>query len=981
MLQHLFAGISAAIALVGACGVAAPVLALDPQRAIQQYAHAWYQEQLPQNTVLAIVQRRDGSMWFATYGGIARHSGAEFQVIDKRNAKTLESTAITALLEDGTGTLWVATLNGGLYRIRGNGLIPERVELPAVVESVFAIAEDTRGALWLGTNAGVLRRDATGSTLFGEAEGIARVPIRAMTADANGGVWVAMDGAGVVHFHDGRIEALGIADGLPDLGVFAVQFDRDGVLWVGTQAGLVRYRDGRFEPEPAAAGLVGKRIYALLGDRAGNLWATADGLGLCRLNTTGFGCDQDIEGLSHDVVRSMFEDREGNLWIGATTSGVHRISDSKLATTVGALDSNSVRAVLEDHAGVLWAGTDGAGLARVRGGSLVPYEHNSRLPSTFIRSLHGDASGALWVGSIAGLSRLSPDGGVASWGKHSGLPGAIVFAMASDGGKGLWIGTSGGLAFLRDDRAEFIRSTGPNDIRSLHQDRNGRLWIGQRSGLQCLSAGSVDRCGTDGLPNTSVFAFHETSDAMWMGTSKGLMRLRNGTLTRYTEADGLYDDDLFTVLDDGLGNFWTSSNRGIARMAQSDFVAYDRGAIPALRPQWFGKHDGMLSSQANGASQSPGARGRDGRLWFGTTRGVVVVDPAHLRRNDVQPLVSIERVVVDTVATERDKVRRLAPGVEKLEFHYAAMSYVSPAAVRYRYRLDGVDRDWVDADSRRVAYYTNLSPGNYVFRVTASNNDGVWNESGDTLAFSITPYFHQTNWFRALLAVVALAALMAVFRVRLWRVRAKERELTRVVAERTNELREANAALTSLASLDGLTGIGNRSTFDAALARMWDDHQQRGASLALLLCDIDAFKNYNDTYGHQAGDAALIRVAAVLQAHARPGVDIAARYGGEEFVLLLSDRSVEDALLEAARLLEAVRQLGISHLTSPAGPRVTLSIGVAAIVPDADTSAAQSLWSADQALYRAKGAGRDRLALATLSARDVVLPSDAEMSR
>lgn len=969
-----------AVTLLLTLGLAAPLSALDPGRAIQQYTHAWYQDQLPQNTVVDIVQRRDGSMWFATYGGIARHSGAEFQVIDKRNAHALRSIAITALLEDDAGTLWIATLNGGLYRIRGNESPLERVKLPDAIQSVFAIAEDTSGALWFGTNAGVLRWDANGTRLFGEAEGIARVPIRAMTADAQGGVWVAMDGAGVAHFLNGAIDTLGIVDGLPDLGVFDVQLDRDGMLWVATQTGLVRYRDGRFEKVPAAARLDGKRIYTLLGDRAGNLWATADGLGLCRLNDRGFDCDQDIEGLSHDVVRSMFEDREGNLWIGATTSGIHRISDSKLATAVGMLDSNSVRAVFEDVAGTLWAGTDGAGLAILRGGRLVLSEHNKRLPSTFTRALFGDASGSLWVGSVVGLSRIEPDGNVSSWGKSSGLPGAIVFAIESDGGGGLWLGTQGGLGHLRDGQIERVRSAGSNDIRSLHRDRAGRLWIGQRSGLQCLTGVRADRCGTDGLPNTSVFAFHESLDAMWMGTSKGLMRLRNGTLSRYTEADGLIDDDLFTLLDDGAGNFWTSSNRGIARLAHADIVAFDNGAIPALRPQSFGKNDGMLSSQANGASQSPGVRGRDGRLWVGTTRGVVMVDPAHLRRNELQPLVAVERVFVDTVDTPREQLQRIGPGIEKLEFHYAAMSYQSPAAVRYRYRLDGFDRAWVDAGARRVAYYTNLRPGRYAFRVIAANNDGVWNESGATLAFSITPHFYETAWFRVLLALIILTTLVLVYRVRVWRVRANERELTRVVAERTNELREANAALTHLAARDGLTGIGNRSTFDAALARMWDDHLGRSGTLSFLLCDIDAFKNYNDTYGHQAGDAALIRVAAVLQAHARSHDDVAARYGGEEFALLLADCTLEEALAVATSLLDAVRQLGISHLTSPTAPHVTMSVGVAALVPDAQATAAQALWSADQALYRAKGAGRDRLAVASLSAREVVLPSDAAVS-
>ncbi len=950
-------------AIVGCAllALATPATALDPERAIQQYTHAWYREQLPQNTVLAIVQRRDGSMWFATYAGVARHSGAEFRVVDKRNASALQSAAITALLEDDAGTLWIATLNGGLYRIRGAGTTVEPVPLSPEVESVFAIAQDSGGSMWFGTNAGVVRRDARGLRRFGEADGIARVPIRAMTADDNGGIWVALDGAGVAHFRDGVPELLGLEEGLPDLGVFDVQADRDGVIWAGTQAGLRRFRDGRFAQVPAAAALEGKRIYTLLGDRDGNLWATADGLGLCRLNARGFHCDQEIEGLSHDVVRSMVEDREGNLWIGATTSGVHRISDSKLATAIGKLDSNSIRAVHEDAAGTIWAGTDGAGLAIVHNGELVPYGYNTRLPSTFIRALTGDAQGNLWAGSIVGVSRIEPDGRVTSWKKSSGLPGAIVFAIVPDRAGGFWMGTSGGLARLQDGRLERIAVAGPNDIRSLQLDRGGRLWIGQRSGLQCLLDGRIDRCGTDGLPNTSVFAFHEAGNAMWLGTSKGLMRIQAGTLSRYTERDGLLDDDVFTLLDDGAGHFWTSSNRGISRLALSDILAFDQRRLPALRPRLFGKNDGMRTNQANGASQSPGLRARDGRLWVATAHGVVTVDPAKLAGNALPPLVAVERVVVDAAETARAALDRIGPGVEKLEFHYAAMSYVSPEAIRYRYRLDGFDRDWVEAGPRRAAYYTNLRPGRYAFRVTAANNDGIWNEAGDTLGFSILPRFHETGWFRSLLLLALVAAIVAVYRVRVWRLRDNERELTRVVGERTNELRDANAALTRLASLDGLTRIANRSAFDEALLRMWEDHRARAAPMAFLLCDIDAFKNYNDTYGHQAGDGALIRVAAALQSQARAGIDVAARYGGEEFAVLLGDHGMDDALAVAERLLDAVRQLDIPHLTSSAASRITLSIGVTSLVPDAVTSPVQAIWAADQALYRAKATGRDRL--------------------
>lgn len=933
--------------------------ALDPERAIRQLPHVWYQEKLQQNTVLSIAQRADGAIWLATYAGLVRHSGVGFDTFDQRNMPALRSNSITALLADSGGTLWIGTLNGGLYRSRGREL--EAVELPKPIESVFVLAEDRAKTLWLATNAGIARLDASGAKLFDADSGFPRGPYRAMVADADGGIWVGIEGVGVAHWRDGHVEVLGREHGLPSLAVYAVRIDRAGTVWVGTQTGLVRWRDGRFEREPLVAALVGQRIHSLLGDHDGNLWITAQGMGLCRLTAARLDCQRSVRGVSNDIVRSMIEDREGNVWIGTTHSGLHRISDSKLVTVTGRLDSNTVRTVFEDASGTLWIGTDGAGLASLHDHALVASESNSQLLSPFLRALAGDAAGNLWVGSIEGLSRISPVGGVRNFRVEDGLPGAIVFALAPSRDGSLWVGTTVGLARVAGDDITPV-AVAKEDIRALHEAADGRLWIGQRSGLRCLQGSVFDRCGTDGLSNASVFAFHPAADgSMWLGTSQGLMRWREGRVVPYGTAMGMAGDAVFTILDDAAGHFWISTNRGIVRIAQRDIEALDRGAIKIIAPTWFGKSDGMLSSQGSGASQSPGVRARDGRLWIGTANGVVMVDPTRLRRNLQPPPVAIERVRADGIDLDPARLQGIGPDVDRMEFHYAGMSYVAPEAVRYRYRLEGYDRDWVEAGDRRVAYYTNLSPRDYVFRVIAGNNDGVWNEAGSEVGFAILPSVQESAWFRALMVLAALVVVAGFYRYRIWRVRANERELMREVELRTVALRAANAELTRMASLDGLTRIANRGAFDQALERSWVEHRSRGVSLALLLCDIDSFKAYNDNYGHQAGDVALIRVAGTLVGLVRSDADLAARYGGEELALLLSDCDATEAVAVAQRVLDAVRGLGIEHRASSVAPHVTISIGVVVIVPSANQGAHVAIRLADVALYRAKAEGRDRV--------------------
>ena len=368
----------------------------------------------------------------------------------------------------------------------------------------------------------------------------------------------------------------------------------------------------------------------------------------------------------------------------------------------------------------------------------------------------------------------------------------------------------------------------------------------------------------------------------------------------------------------------------------------------------------MRSAECSGFTQPAGWKTHDGRLWFPTIEGAVVIDPDHIKTNMIAPPVVIESAVADHREMPRLARADLALERGELEFHYTALSFVDPERVRFRYKLEGFDPDWIEAGNRRVAFYTNIPPGKYTFRVRACNNDGIWNEEGDFLRFSLRPRFQQTGVFYGLCGLGLVLVGFGAARARAARARARERQLEQQVAERTVQLEEANTKLQQLSELDALTGIANRRRFEDTLTREWRRATRDQLPLSLVMIDIDYFKNYNDAYGHQLGDECLRRVATeIREAITRPG-DLVARYGGEEFAAILPSTPAKGAFAVAELLRLRVERIATRHQTSPLGV-VTISVGVASMTPGESFAKETLVAAADGALYAAKRAGRNRV--------------------
>ena len=963
------------LAVLSAFALAAtPGRALDPSKAITQYAHqVWKTDAgLPQNSIQSILQTRDGYIWLGTERGLVRFDGVHFAVFDKGNTPGLKNSNAQALYEDRAGNFWIGTW-GGLHLWRDGRLTSFTTREGLSNNRVLAICEARDGSIWIGTGGGGLNRIQNGrvTAVSTTKDGLSNDRIWSVVEDREGSLWIGTDGGGLNRLRDGRFTVYGKKEGAADI-IQSVFVDSRGDVWIGTDgAGLGRLRDGAFTFFTTKDGLASDTVETIQEDRDGNLWIGCQGGGLARLADGRLSRFSPSEGLSDDTVTSIFEDREGSLWIGTVAGGLNRLKDGKFTafTHKEGLVNDRVRTIYEDREGAIWLGTRGGGLSRFRDGRFETFGPGSGLSGDFVRTVAEDGEGRLWVGTWGDGLDVLEHGRFQAFHARDGLPSEIIRCLYRSRDGTLWIGTdSGGLVAMRDRK---FRVYGTRDglsaptVLAILEDRDGNLWVGtEGGGLDRFSHGKFTAFSArEGLSDDTVLALYEDGDGcLWIGTDGGgLNRFKDGKFTRYTRRQGLFDDVQYQILEDGRGNLWMSCSRGIFRVPRSELEDLAAGRRDAVVSQAFGRADGMRSAECSGFTQPAGWKSRDGKLWFPTIEGAVVIDPDRIRTNTLPPPVVIEQVLVDRRAIAHGvEDGTLEPGRGDLEFHYAGLSFVDPDRVTFRYMLEGFDREWVEAGPRRTAFYTNIPPGRYTFRVRAANNDGVWSDRDASVRFSLRPHFRQTPWFFGLCAVGLVLAGFAAARMRAARARAREGELESLVAERTLQLEEANSKLQQLSEVDPLTGIANRRRFEETLAREWRRAMRDEMPLSLIMIDIDFFKDFNDALGHQVGDQCLRRVAGeIREALTRPG-DLVARYGGEEFAAVLPSTPARGARAVADLLRGRIETLATLHPSAPGGI-VTISLGVATAAPGEATSPEALISAADEALYRAKRAGKNRV--------------------
>jgi len=942
---------------------------------------------LPQATVQAVLQAKNGYLWLGSQEGLVRFDGVKFSVFNKKNTPSFRHNDVRALCEGRDGRLWIGTANGLLSYQNGN-FSTHFFNRGSNSDFVSVLCEDPQGALWIGTYGGglILLQQNRAFTSYTTREGLSADVVTAVFRDRDGIVWIGTAN-GLNRMQDDRISVWTKKDGLPSDFITAIRETSDGSLWIGTRAGVVRTKGDGYRTYTTEDGLTGDEITCLYEDGTGGIWIGTEKKGLSVFSGGTFSRFTTKEGLSDDYVLSVCQDREGLIWVGTYGNGLNRLWKGKFATLTvqDGLPSKEVRTILGSRDGSVWVGTLNGGLARLRKGSVTTFSTRDGLPDNAIRALFEDAAGLLWVGTNNGLACLK-DGRFVNYSRKDGLAHDYIRCITQDRAGRLWIGTSGGGVHLyRDGRFINYRDKGipENVIRALTPGRDGCLWIGSNDGLTRWQNGETTHYSAQhGLPKEPIYVVLEDEDrVLWLGTyGGGLCRFKNGSFTRYTIRDGLFDDVVYQILEDDRGNLWMSCNLGIFRAEKKSLDRFAEGTADRIRSFSYGTADGMRSSECNGNAQPAGAKTGDGRVWFPTTEGLVVISPDIIPKNLLPPLVAFERILVNGRVLCPASRAVVPPGPGSLEFHFAGLSFIAPEKMKFKYRLEGYDQEWIDAGERRSAFYTNMSPGSYRFSAIACNNDGFWNEKGVSFEFTLKPYFRQSKAFAVLVAGILFAAGFGIYRRRVRQYRERERELNGFVEARTKDLADvnarlenANAKLEHLATHDDLTGLANRRHFMRALETEWRRSERQASPLSLIMVDADHFKAYNDNCGHQAGDRCLKTLASALAEAVTRAGDLVGRYGGEEFIILLPATGGDGAAQVAERLRERIEAERIGRKSSSADLGITISLGVATVIPKRGMRPEILIKAADRALYRAKNEGRNRW-----KAAEAFSPADQE---
>jgi signal transduction histidine kinase/ligand-binding sensor domain-containing protein/DNA-binding NarL/FixJ family response regulator len=788
------------------------LMALDPKKAVTQYKHdTWQLERgLEQKSVISVCQTHNGYIWLGTLDGLVRFDGIHFKTFTKENTEQLQDNLIRVLLEDKDNRLWIGTENGGLSCLKNGIFITYSPDVYPGLKNILAIFMDRKGTLWIGTSGkGITCLKEGIFTTYTNKNGLASNKVHAFHEDEDGNIWIGTSEGISIYNPTAKPVKFKMYNGTNALfnkHIKCMYSTKKGELWFGCTDGIYRLKNNTFSH--FGKNLTKPGIISLFVDSDQNIWAGTNGSGLVRVKNDRLETFPPGHVLATDFIYAICEDREKNLWIGSSDEGLHRLIDTLFTpyTTREGLSNNIVNCIHEGRGDTLWIGTrEGVNCLSKNGEAVLKWTNKDGLFSNNIKALLEDNQGSLWIGTDSGLNRYNE-------GKIEGIDYPVtvsnhhILQLEEDKYGAVWILTTKHLIrFYKGTFTPVIKKEEVTDelLLCFRIDREDTLWLGTYGGegLYSQKNGKRTQYTTEnGLVHNDVESIYEDKEAnLYIGTRGGLSIMANGEFTNYTTQDGLSDNCIYFLLVDESGYVWLAGRTGISRINKRELSDFKNGKIERVNPVLYNESDGMKIPFCTDCIKT-----RDGKLWLATDKGLATIDPIKIKRNPQPPLVEIEELIADGVTTHIGSLRlqygedtplNIPAGTNRLEFKYTGLSFVKSRKIKFKVKLDEYDDNWREMGIDRSTDYTNLSPGNYTFRVTACNSDGVWNKEGASFSFYLHPYIYQTFWFYFFSALFIFITVFAAYRLRVRGLKHRQRELATLVEERTREVEDKNQQL------------------------------------------------------------------------------------------------------------------------------------------------------------------------------------------
>lgn len=777
------------------------------------------QDGLPEQVVQAFAQTLDRYLWIATTGGLVRFDGERFQTFNRENTRAFTENNVFCLLVSRDQTLWIGMEGGGLIRYRSGVFQQFSVREGLTNGFVRSIREDSHGRFWVGTDGGLFRLENERLRRVDDNGRIPGLAVHAIYEDSDGQIWVG--GSRLLRVSSDSAKEYVLRGEASQNRVKSITETRDGSIWVGTVSGLQRMAPGEssFGAVPHVKGTV--RVLRETSD--GTLWIGTIGRGLLTYREGQLSRIVVPDSLPSNTVLNLYEDIEKNIWIG-TQGGMVRLIKTPVSTVPlpDASDSDA-ETIYRDTNGDLWVAA--VNLFRVHNGKASAYAFPG-ISGVRVRNVFRDRDGALWIGTEGKGVFRQTGSRLVHYSTEEGLVNNFVRAFLQGRNGSVWIATDEGVSRWHDQKITNFRvSEGLAyfSTRSLLEDHQGDIWIGTDQGLSRLHGDAFQHDGaTAALQNEKIWAMHEDSDGgLWFGTrTGGLYRWRSGTMTHYTTAQGLASNGIYELLEDGNNNLWISGPNGISAVSRREL---DEIADHPSRPvalSLYGVSDGLETIQMCGGEKPAGVLTNQGEVWFPSSKGPVRVSIGSPMTSKTAPVV-IDQVIADGLPIAATSSISLGPDNAKLEIHYGVVLLRSQERIRFRYMLEGFDKTWSDASPTRVAYYTNVPPGRYQFRVAAFEMNNPEQVASASLELVQRPHFYRTSWFLACIVLLLAATVWGAYQFRLGQMRARFRavlsERNRLAREMHDTLIQGCASVSALLEAHSSIDQGESSSKDGLL--------------------------------------------------------------------------------------------------------------------------------------------------------------------